>query len=90
MEEFEYEIIDPKIEKILYNNIDDPELIIVYVDIEYSNILEIFHALQNKNFVLRYKFSTCINDNEHHYDFGEYNTDHKEDYVGIGLDISVV
>jgi len=43
--------------------------------------------LSNKNFVLRYKFSTCLDDNQHHLDLTEYNTTNTEDFVGLGIDV---
>lgn len=39
---------------------------------------------------MRYKFSNCLNDNQHHHDLDEYNTNNAEDFAGIGIDVSVV
>lgn len=48
-----------KDDKILYANLTDNELLIVYVDFLKANINEVMTALDDKNVVLRYKFMDC-------------------------------
>lgn len=67
-------------DKLLYANLSDPELLILYLDFTQvgADIPRILNQLMHKNLVLRYKFSECL-DPEHK----------KELLKGVAVDIKV-
>ncbi|CDW74560.1 udp-glucose:glycoprotein glucosyltransferase [Stylonychia lemnae] len=86
---FHQESMDFGKDKILYNNLNDPEILILYIDLKQVDVIEIFNKLSHKNIVLRYKFTECLNINEHHTDQPHYNTVNTESFQALGIDIQI-
>ncbi|CDW80810.1 udp-glucose:glycoprotein glucosyltransferase [Stylonychia lemnae] len=83
------ESIDFRKDKILFSNLNDPEILIVYMDLKQVDAIEIFNKLSHKNIILRYKFTECFSMNEHHIDIPHYKTNDTENFQGIAIDIKV-
>ncbi|CDW79242.1 udp-glucose:glycoprotein glucosyltransferase-like [Stylonychia lemnae] len=62
------------------HNLNDPEVLIIYMDFKQVDVIETLNKIQHKNIVLRYKFTDCLSNNEHHVDLPKYHANKTESF----------